>query len=107
MTSGDGAASNAPPTYQWIGHHDGDDVGVAVVDVEPGSAHGMFQDSERTETVTVTEAVPLGHKIALRDLRAGQDVIKYGVRIGTARDDIAVGAHVHVHNIRSARWQTS
>ena len=44
--------------------------------------------------------IPFGHKVALRPIQAGQPVLKYGVAIGTATQDIETGAHVHVHNCR-------
>ncbi|HEY6214862.1 MAG TPA: UxaA family hydrolase [Vicinamibacterales bacterium] len=56
-----------------------------------------------SETVTVAEAIPRGHKLALRAIRAGEAVVKYGHAIGTASRDIAAGAHVHTHNVASAR----
>jgi altronate dehydratase len=55
------------------------------------------------ETVTLVEAIPRGHKVALRSIRAGEPVIKYGSAIGSASRDIAAGAHVHVHNLVSGR----
>jgi altronate dehydratase len=54
-------------------------------------------------TVTAVEPIPRGHKIALRPIRAGAIVVKYGNAIGTASSDIAAGAHVHTHNVSSAR----
>ena len=54
-------------------------------------------------TLTVAEAIPRGHKVALRAIRAGEQVIKYGSPIGSASLDIATGAHVHTHNVASAR----
>jgi altronate dehydratase len=54
-------------------------------------------------TVTAAEAIPRGHKIALRTIHSGDRVIKYGSPIGTAVGDIAAGAHVHTHNVASAR----
>ena len=51
--------------------------------------------------VTAIEHIPFGHKFALRALHAGDPVIKYGARIGTATQDIAPGEHVHLHNMRS------
>ena len=53
--------------------------------------------------VTASEPIPRGHKIALRDIRAGDTVVKYGSPIGTASSHIAAGAHVHTHNVASAR----
>jgi altronate dehydratase len=54
-------------------------------------------------TLTIAEAIPRGHKVALRAIRAGERVIKYGSPIGLASSDIAPGAHVHVHNVASTR----
>ena len=54
-------------------------------------------------TVTVVEPIPRGHKVALRAIAAGALVVKYGSPIGTASSDIAPGAHVHTHNVASAR----
>jgi altronate dehydratase len=54
-------------------------------------------------SVTVVEAVPSGHKVALCRIAAGEPVIKYGSPIGLASADIAAGAHVHTHNVSSSR----
>lgn len=54
-----------------------------------------------TVAVVVEAALPLGHKIAARAIAAGEKILKYGAPIGVATVDIAAGAHVHVHNIRS------
>jgi hypothetical protein len=54
-------------------------------------------------TVTVTEAIPRGHKFALRAIGIGEPVLKYGSAIGTASAAIDAGAHVHTHNVASAR----
>jgi len=53
--------------------------------------------------LTASQRIPRGHKIALRPIRAGEPVMKYGNPIGTATLDIAPGAHVHVHNVSSGR----
>ena len=98
------AADGAP---DFLVHNEGDDVGVAVQDVEPGAARVTYMDSERTIGIEVREAVPLGHKIALGDLVEGADVIEYSVRVGITRRPIRKGEYVHVHNIRSARWEKS
>lgn len=90
----------------FLAHRDGDAVAVAVVDVEPGEARVGFVDGGST-VVEVTDSIPLGHKVALRALTQGDDVIEYGVRVALASADIQPGQHVHVHNVRSARWQSS
>jgi altronate dehydratase len=53
--------------------------------------------------IDVREAVPSGHKIALRAIHAGEAVIKYGSPIGLATTEIPAGAHVHTHNVASTR----
>lgn len=53
--------------------------------------------------VVLVDAIPRGHKFALHAIRAGESVIKYGSPIGTASAEIAAGAHVHTHNVASAR----
>ena len=55
------------------------------------------------QQVTVAAAIPRGHKVALRSIRAGEPVIKYGSPIGTATSDITAGSHVHTHNVESTR----
>ena len=52
--------------------------------------------------VTLTEDIPQGHKFALKPIRSGEEVIKYGFRIGNAKEDVAEGAWVHVHNVKTA-----
>jgi altronate dehydratase len=54
-------------------------------------------------TIVAAEAIPSGHKIALRAIGSGDAVIKYGSPIGRATADIAAGAHVHTHNLASTR----
>ena len=53
-------------------------------------------------TVTAIEDIPQGHKFALRDIRSGEEVVKYGFRIGYAKEDIKAGSWVHVHNVKTA-----
>ena len=48
--------------------------------------------------------VPIGHKIALTDIKKGDTVWKYGQDIGIAGAKIAKGEHVHVHNLKTKRW---
>jgi len=74
--------------------HDADDVATALRDLVPGE-----QLSAGTLTIVVSEPVPAGHKIALRDIAAHASVIKYGAPIGHATQAIGAGAHVHVHNV--------
>ncbi len=52
--------------------------------------------------VTLAEDIPQGHKFALRPIKAGEAVIKYGFRIGYAKEDIQTGQWIHVHNVKTA-----
>lgn len=51
--------------------------------------------------VTVKEDIENGHKFALRNLKAGENVIKYGYAIGHALSDIPQGAWLHTHNLKT------
>lgn len=51
--------------------------------------------------IAVRTPVPLGHKVALAPIAAGDPVVKYGQAIGRASADIAAGEHVHAHNVAS------
>ncbi len=66
--------------------------------------HSLERGSEVSldgESFVVADAVAAGHKIALRDIKNGQDVVKYGASIGVAREDIGKGQWVHTHNVRT------
>lgn len=91
----------------FLVHNEGDHVGVAVQDVEPGRRRAVYLDSDREAEVEVIEAVPLGHKVALTELVQGTAVIEYEVTIGLTRQPVRAGQLVHVHNLRSARWRSS
>ncbi len=86
-------------------HDPGDDVGVAVVDLKKGASAGALTlEGKPAGSVKLRNNVPLGHKVAMRDLARGKGVIKYGREVGKALEAIAKGAHVHTHNLRTARW---
>jgi len=51
--------------------------------------------------ITAEDEIPFGHKIALKEIKKGEKVIKYGEPIGQATTNIKKGEHVHVHNIKS------
>ena len=48
--------------------------------------------------------IPIGHKVALTDIKSGATIWKYGQDIGKAIADIARGHHVHTHNVKTKRW---
>ena len=76
--------------------HPSDPVALARRELEPGT---VLEGAGRQ--VTVRDTVPHGHKIALTDINAGDQVLKYGQPIGIAAQAIAAGEHVHEHNLRS------
>ena len=51
--------------------------------------------------ITLKEDIPMGHKIALREIHRGEAVIKYGFPIGEATADIPAGSHIHTHNLHT------
>lgn len=58
-------------------------------------------DNVKIALEAVEGVVPMAHKVAVRSIAKGEPVIKYGMPIGTATEDIPEGAHVHVHNMRT------
>lgn len=87
-------------------HDHKDNVGVVVVeDLAPGTAMlAVITEDDSDFQITAKEAVPIGHKIALKDLAPGDTVIKYGQDIGKVVAPIARGGHVHTHNLKTKRW---
>jgi len=78
--------------------HAGDDVGVMVGDGLRGASCEVESAGRKTALALATD-VPFGHKVAVRDIAAGDAVRKYGQKIGVATHAIAAGSHVHVHNL--------
>jgi len=86
--------------------NEADNVGLAVKDLKMGDSIAIsFDGTERT--VTLKDDIKFLHKFALTDIKAGDKILKYGQVIGGATRDIAVGEHVHTHNIKSLRGQYS
>ena len=55
-----------------------------------------------SEKIIVMQDVPFGHKFAIKDIEKGDDIIKYGVKIGVATTEIKKGEYVHIHNVDEA-----
>ena len=91
--------------HKFLIHNHGDHVGVATSDIAAGEVViGVFMDDDSTIEVTANGAVPLGHKIAIANVPAGGDVIKYLTKIGITPAGFSVGDYVHTHNVKTARW---
>ena len=76
--------------------HPDDNVAVAIEALAAGTTVSVGEGE-----VTLRDDVPKGHKIALRDLGAGADVIKYGAHLGHTTEAVGAGAWVHSHNLRT------
>lgn len=80
-----------------------DDVATALTDLQQGESVTTALD-ERTVDVVLGENIQFGHKYALRDIAKGENILKYGLPIGQALDNIRAGSWVHVHNCRSEHF---
>lgn len=93
-------------SIDFVVHDDGDSVGVVVIEgVEAGQTlTGWIMDQNKTIEFDVKDAIPIGHKLAIRDLAVNDTVIKYGEDIGRVVAAIQQGEHLHVHNVKTKRW---
>jgi (2R)-sulfolactate sulfo-lyase subunit alpha len=87
-------------------HSPADTCGVVVVE-------GLTAGTDMLCLVTATDLtfrleakqdIPIGHKVALTDVAAGDTIIKYGEDIGRAVAPVGKGEHLHVHNVKTKRW---
>ena len=90
---------------QFLIHEKADTVGVATVDIkEDDTAEGLYMDTQEKIEKKVLQDIPLGHKVALKDHKVEEPVIKYGHDIGKVVSEIKEGEHVHIHNLKTRRW---
>ncbi|WP_299867379.1 UxaA family hydrolase [uncultured Roseobacter sp.] len=84
------------PAVRLLHLHRNDNVAVLMQDAESGATtrHGA-------RCISIPTALGMGHKIAVAPIAKGTDVLKYGAPIGFAARDIAIGEHVHLHNVTS------
>ena len=76
--------------------HQNDTVAVAIEELKSGQI--VVQGNE---TITLIDNIPSGHKFALKDINAGENIIKYAYPIGRAKCDIKKGEYIHTHNVKS------
>jgi len=89
-------------------HEAADDVGVAAMDLKAGEdVQAVTLEGQLVTQIRLAQDIPLGHKVAMRDLAAEKHVIEYGRAIGRTTALIKLGEHVHVQNIKSLRWAAS
>ncbi|MBL8335601.1 MAG: flagellar biosynthesis protein FlgA [Rhodoferax sp.] len=90
----------------FVLHDARDTVAVVVVEgVKAGtSMTGWIMDEDRMINVPALQDIPIGHKVALKDMAVGDTVWKYGIDMGKVVAPIQAGQHAHVHNIKTKRW---
>ena len=87
-------------------HNGRDNVGVVVVEnLTAGTEMLCVVTEDNSEFRSpVNQDVPIGHKVALKDLSVGDTVTKYGEDIGRIVAPVRKGDHVHTHNLKTKRW---
>ena len=90
----------------FVVHEEGDSVGTIVVENVKANTDlvGWIMEEDKTLNLPTISDIPIGHKVALKDLAEGDTVIKYGVDIGRVIAPIKAGEHLHVHNVKTKRW---
>jgi altronate dehydratase len=85
-----------------------DNVATTTSEVETGEHLQVISpDGEVILEPRVSEPIPFGHKLAIKPIEKGENIVKYGEVIGVATQPIKSGAWVNTHNVGSARMPTS
>lgn len=79
-----------------------DKVAVALEHI-PAGAKVTVNCQNHTIEVEIKNEIEFGHKFAVVPIQSGEDILKYGEAIGVSIKDIAVGEHVHIHNLEGKR----
>ena len=87
-------------------HDQKDNVGVVVVEkITPKQDCSCWiMENDGSSNNQSIDEIPLGHKIAMTDLKEGDTILKYGHDIGKVVKSIKKGDHVHVHNVKTKKW---
>jgi (2R)-sulfolactate sulfo-lyase subunit alpha len=93
-------------TPHFLVHSPKDNVGVVVIEgLKAGTDMlGVITETDKTLKLKAKSHIPIGHKVALKALKKGETVIKYGEDIGRMAADAGTGEHVHVQNLKTKRW---
>jgi len=91
---------------QVLAHSPKDNVAVVVIEgLTAGTkAMGVVTENNTTFSVEAKDDIPIGHKVALKDLKKGDIVIKYGQDVGRMVASAGTGHHVHTQNLKTNRW---
>jgi (2R)-sulfolactate sulfo-lyase subunit alpha len=106
MTSSQHHAHAGRTNPHLLAHSPKDNVAVAVIEglCANTDAFGVVTENDSTFDIHVKQDIPIGHKVALVDLKVGDTAIKYGQDIGKIIKDVAKGEHVHVGTLKTKRW---
>jgi (2R)-sulfolactate sulfo-lyase subunit alpha len=87
-------------------HEKKDTVGVVVVEgLKAGTDMLCVVTHDNSDfRLTAKMDIPIGHKVALKAIKKGDTIWKYGQDVGIAKADIGQGEHLHVHNVKTKRW---
>jgi len=87
-------------------HDAKDSVGVVVIEgLTAGTEMLCVVTHDNSDfKLTAKHDIPIGHKVALRDLADGETIIKYGEEIGKMVAAAGQGEHVHTQNMKTKRW---
>ena len=93
-------------TTEIIIHDKKDNVGVVVIEKTSSKqdCNCWIMEDDSSANIQSIDEIPLGHKIAMVDLKEGDKIIKYGNDIGKVVKSIKKGEHVHVHNVKTKKW---
>ena len=99
-----GAGKGGAP--HLLAHNPEDNVAVAVIEgLKAGTrAFGVVTETDQAFEIDVLDDIPIGHKVALKDLSQGDTVVKYGQDVGRIVASAAKGRHVHTQNMKTKRW---
>ncbi len=91
---------------QLLVHDGADNVGVVVVENLAAGTEMLcvVTHDDSDFRLTAKADIPIGHKVALKDLHEGDTVVKYGEDIGRMIGSAETGGHVHTHNLKTKRW---
>lgn len=80
-----------------------DTVIVAIEQIKTGDTVTFRDRNGDAQQIVAKTDVPMYHKVAIKEMPRGSEVVKYGEHIGLAACDIHVGEHVHIHNVQNNR----
>ncbi|MGP4038519.1 UxaA family hydrolase [Gracilibacillus sp. D59] len=89
--------------YKFVLLNQSDNVVVALDTIPKGSVVPIEEINGKMNDINLKMEIAFGHKFAIRLIKKGEAIIKYGEVIGSAITDIESGEHVHVHNLEGVR----